>query len=592
MKYTITLLAAASLIIATPAPAPARPFNAVPANDSDLNEIRLNAAYIGKQSYPSCLSAVCVKGECKTADLAYAALINAKAVITPINSYLLRLREKETDMALAALENARYSRERVNTLKRLQLLQDALQLVAEAAAEAASWQDFLVNYSEKVVHSEKTFEWFLAAMESHISRLRKLLKLKDQGKEKQEKQLDSMLNIFTAEASILVVKIRSAYRKHGFNHTKTRVSIGKLIKKIGDLVVNVDRERRRYDIQMHMRNAAAEHQATLSALAEAHRINERMGAVTQAKKEIQRALLGARSCAQKICQRPPAEAKPKFDPPPLEMRPLPALDLINTHIQEIIKPLQSASRNYQIIGDHQSRITLDKHTIGTRSPIQGKYALSNICIPPDVRFVVFKAPQTEQSKPLGDYGTPQGKIGKLKFWLFQGLEGEWRDKRNRRFNITTNENEIKLFRPNTPVRGQTRTYTGSLDITSKPGDYVLALHSQEKGDTFLPTRFKIKGKKTDPTIELLSTPQSIEDISPRIPGDIRNQLLKAILTERIGYRLILKPKQTEEGEITLDTELWTYRFKWGKRDRKIKSGSLKEKRAAEITLRRVEKKHN
>ncbi len=138
--------------------------------------------------------------------------------------------------------------------------------------------------------------------------------------------------------------------------------------------------------------------------------------------------------------------------------------------------------------------------------------------------------------------------------------------------------------PNIPVQGRNRVYEGRLPfIPVKPGPYELLLRSKEMKKEYLPTRFKIEARTPNsiPEFTLSNTPNTIADLKPGLPGEVKRQLIQ----RRASFKAIVKPEWTADGELRLRVEFKNHALSWRKRDMKIVF--LREKRLRTSLLTRV-----
>ncbi len=547
----------------------------VPEDDSDVADVRSVASYLGERAFRACVAPICVKGSCRQASDAAAALRETRLWLARLGGELAETRKLYTDHAYSQLLEARFSQEKVDELRRLQLLQDALQVAAKAAAEAASWQDFIATYGEKA--AKTAFADRARFIADHLKRLKLILQLPGLGKEKSEKSTFEILLKFSIEASVELEGIQRKIAAGGLKDVKSLRSIGKLLKKIGDLWVSLDREARRKRIRDYTAQTAASHTGALARLEEARRINNRIAAADAALAELRRAYEGLRLCAPLLCD---DRAFPALKPVETADQ---DLETVNRGVGKAGSELRLATERFEIKADYRSRLFLNSDSFPARRLVRGGYDVAQICVPEDARFRVFRAGEPD---PVLDLGPRRGPTGTLAFRVLPRLQGAWRDGRGRKFDISVDRQDITLVQRDTPQEGRNRVYQGILNgVPSLAGGYVLALASPDGQETYLSQPFAVTGAGSAAgPIALTSSPTSVADLNPKLPEDIKNALLIRILSDRLSYRVELRPKAGDG----LSAEFWTYTFKWGRKDRRIVPGSLKPKAKGSRELRRVE----
>jgi len=546
----------------------------IPKNNSDIINIQSSVKYIADQSMTKCMSAVCVKGDCQAADNVIAPLLEVDSWLAGLEPLLVHHREFYTNNALSILETARHGQERADQLRRLQLLQDTLQAVSKAASEAAAWPQYLEGLTEKT--TDRFSMQVLSFIEAFLDRIDESLGYSGLGEDKkQEFKTLGILKLYL-EISNLTLEVRDSLKKNGLG-SKTRIKLGTIIRKLGSLYVDIDRKQRQMQTEMYEKNMEAEYKTLRSMLDWSHRINKRIRIIIETRGDIQRALLGIRVCKRRICKELGLLPDFTIAPKKTDMKRLPALRYFNQNIQKAWNKLQDSASGYKIIADHRSSISLKQRKFDARSLIKGKYNISNGCIPDDAHFLVYRLEEDNNRKLVMDLGKRTGSIGNLSFRVFVNLNGPWNGTKGRKYNISIEGQDIALIKMSKPLN---RIYKGSLkDLPSIPGNYELVLYSEDKNQSYLPTPFTIKGKKSNEKteIKLYSKPTGLNDLNPALDEKTRQQIFIIVNEKGLSYKAVLKIDQSRIDNPRLIARFWTYTFKKGKRDGNVIKDSVKEK---------------
>jgi len=546
---------------------------AIPENNSDIINIKNSAKHIADQSMTNCLTAICVKGDCQAADNIIAPLLEVDSWLAGIEPLLVRQREFYTNNALTILETARHGQERADQLRRLQLLQDTLQVISKAAAEAASWREFLLGKSDLVnKHSMEVLE----KIYGYLDRLDEFVGYFGLGEDKKQEFKAVGILKLVLEINSLSIELRRSLKINGLNQ-KNKLRLGTIFRKVLSLYVDIDRKQRQLRIEMYEKNMDAEYKVLRNMLDWSHLINERIRIIIQTRGDIQRALLGIRVCKRKICKEPGSLPDFTIAPKKTDMKLLPALRYFNQNIQKAWNKLQDSASKYKIIADHRSSISLKQRKLDAHSLIKGKYNISNRCIPDDAHFLVYRLEKANNRKLVMDLGKKTKAVGNLSFRVLVNLNGSWSGTKGRKYNISIEDQDITLTKISRPLN---RIYKGSLkDLPSHPGNYELVLYSEDKNQSYLPTPFTIEDadseEKTE--IELYSKPTGLNDLNPVLSEKIRQQIFIIINEKGLRYKAILEMDQSQIDNPRLKAHFWTYTFKLGKRDGIVIKDSVKEK---------------
>ena len=590
-------LAAITAILLFVPVAQADEFSALKTSQFPITRIQDLARFVADQSTPACLAAACVRGDCNAVADVVAPLRAAEAWLAAYRQQLERWKKVQISQAESELENANLNQDRADELRDLQLLQDTLQTIATIATEAATWQDFLAGYGEKIFDFRESefmkgkIRKGLKLLLSHMKRLETLIKLKDLGKYEELKLNLMKISRFVLEIIHLVQKIDDLLDKEGLKSAKTRLQITKLIKKIGDLIVDMNRRERLARIEKYMKFTLAHHQGALNALAIARQANDRIQESAEATIEIQRALRGVESCSQRICKTSiPDQPEITAGEPPhggVEV----VIEHFIANIRAAEKDLERASGRYKIEADLETSVKLTRSVISPLGEVRGGYHISNKCIPRDAHFRVFRRGNANRGKPVMKMRPMPRPDGRLKFRVTQDLSGEWTDKTGRRYTIVIDKGDIAISLANLPVKGRVRTYSGTFDgVPARPGEYELVLYSPETREYYLPTKFTVEARgSTDAPIILRNTPAGVDDLNPKLRPEIKAALLMKILSDRLAYKIKLKPKYRPDDAIILSTEFWSYRFRWDETNGKLVDESFQEKMSRRRDLHRVER---
>lgn len=583
-----------------------------------IDRIHAEAKRVARRSVPVCDTAACVKGDCSAIAPVATPMHRAAAWLTEYQKQLEAWRAFQMDLAQNQFSEAQFSQEKADELRELQLLQDALQTFGNTIIEVVAWADLVEGYAQKakdalVKAQREKFDWELFLfVESHIKKIESIVdawlgaydrvfKFADQDTRWGLRFLRK-----TYDLAILIVKLKDnvnefrslwesgdkiGSEKFKLVRRRNLLRVSKIVKLVGDIAIEYQRQERSARIDQYMKQNFAEHLVALNALGAAREINDVIQKADRAKQEIDLALRGAELCAQRICKAAlPGKPDIKIVPPP--KRGIPdGIKHFNAklRVQEVL--LDAYAGRYKILADFQSRINLRSDTIDQSTSLNGLYHISNRCIPKDARFHVFRLENDKRGKSVLKLKTIERPDGRLRFRVNEDLSGEWKDERGRRYTIAVKKNahsdDISLTLDNVPRRGRKRIYSGSSRaLPARPGKYQLVLFSPGEDQFYLPTPFIIesKGKAPENLITLRSFPYSVEDLSPKLRDEIANAVLIKILSERLSYKAILKPNYEADNTISLPIEFWSYKFKWNETDGELAAGSFRENMSRERLL--------
>ncbi len=574
-----------------------------------IARIEATAKYVAKQSTPACTAAPCVKGNCSTMGNIAMPIRRVEVLLTAYQKQLEQWKDLRTKSAENFLFSANVDQAKIDELTDLQLLQDVLQTIGKAFAEAASWQDFIASYGEKlgeVLTREFTWKTY-KFLESHFKRFEVVLDkiLEEDGGDNRVKSEarkiarvvhDVLLNLYKLKEILKQIdEMSDSGKTKGVApeyirklRAKRNLRIGRLLKTILDVKVGMERQKRLAKIQGYMDSNLEQHSRALKELQIARQINDLIEGADNSKLLMRDALRGVTFCMQRICKASlPKASAITLDPTP-KTATAKIITFFNSKLRAMEKDMERAAGRYKIAADFTSNVILRKSIVSPLSNIRAKYRIAKMCIPKDARFQVFRREDTKRKRPVMELERIKRPDGKLKFRVSEDLSGEWTDEKKRRYKIVVKGNDITFTYLNMPMRGRNRTYSGTFDgVPTRPGDYELVLYSKKKQEFYLPTNFTVEQKNfaKGKQISLSNTPASIKDLNPRMSIKKRNAVLKRVLSKRLSYKVKLKPMLSSNGEVRVSAEFWSYRFRWNETKGKLHPEPFKNKLSRKATLR-------
>ena len=567
----------------------ANPIPGVPETDDDLIRIRDAANKVVAQSIPACLLAVCVNGECNAAKAVDTALAESAAAVAKLESPLWDVREIYTDHVEALLGEAGIAQDQAQRYRDAQSVQDSLQVIAHMAEAIANWRGFAQDLGNKAWESEPA-QRFIASI---LDRIKDLIEYTRIGDASDGTGADEALVKLFAEMALEIDKYRNAQATTGLTR-QTRGELGlAMVKKVGDFAIELDRIERRKRLVEQEAFSDLALAGTKEPLESARRISERIAVVRQTLAAVNRARLGLANCSVHLCGSAKAHVEPvvagsSVPPNADSVTRQRLLRRFNQDIDQAGAALATAVQEFEFEPDTQTTIGVDRDAYENRSVVNGTYDIAPICVPDDARLAVLLASEQDEDgdTPIMDLGPVSGK-GKSGFRVFDHLQNTWQGPRGKEIKIWVEGQTVRIIVDDTPVAGRDREYVGRLDeVPSVPGNYTFALTSADRKDVFVSVPFEIFGDTPDGEQAVVeSTPRVIEDLSPRLPFEVRTQLLNRPPGQAFSYRIKFRPPHhNDRGERKIEAEFWTYSMRWNRLTKIIDPESIKEKLSRSVTL--------
>ncbi len=624
--------AAASILVLTATAVQASEFPGLADSRHIVERMHSEVLRVSRRSIPACEKAACVKGDCAAMGEIVAPMHRAAAWLTAYQERLEAWKSFHTELAENQLSEAQFSQEKADQLRKIEDYVSFAQDISSMAAEVASWPDFVLEYAESAqsfvtnAAVDGNFPKAYFFVENNFKRLKAVVgalasfaefitdsdfvpEVSPSTKAKAKiLQLAHDSVVLVGKAAGYLEELRSLSSDSGLSaedkakkrkslRVKSVRSVAKVAKLVGDILVEFGpngRMERLDRIDQYVKQNFAEHLVAMNALGAAREFNAVIQKAELIKQDIDKALTGAEACARRLCETPlPDKPDVAVEPPQLDGIPE-GIRHYNAKLRAIEVDLDASTLRYRIAADFQSRVNLRKEVIASSESLHGLYHVAKSCIPEDARFHVIRQKDGVRGKSILKLDSLDRPDGSLRFRVSEDLSGEWEDSRGRRYTITSNKNgfksDITVTRPNVPRRGRNRSYSGSSnELPARPGDYELVLYSEEEDRFYLPTPFTIEATGGRPPTEIVlrSFPFSVEDLSPKLRPEIADAVLRKVLSDRLSYKLNLKPTYEDDGSVSLSGEFWSYRFKWNETEGRLVEGSFRENMSRQTVLRPV-----
>ncbi|MCP4936680.1 MAG: hypothetical protein GY927_21380 [bacterium] len=582
----------------------------VPKNDTDIDDIIWAANRIHKNSLPACLTAHCIKIDCGQAGGLWEPLLTAYQVLGAMGPALLKWRGVRLKQGMANLTDANRYQDRVDHLRDVQLIQDSLSTVYATASEIASTLDFKRGFKESKAAwktptdpsemKDRLFA-FLKHFKDAASRIEAYSKAPKIGKNTKQTITWKDFGKSAAEAYLRARDVERILKKDGLKSPKLNKAVLSQFKDVLDMSLKMDREARQVRLSDYVEDARRSFGLADESIRIMRRINERRRKSLIAMTALRNAMNGLGFCYQRKCVGKAEAGQLRLDTPDIgkpnrKTGVIGAMKYYDKKLRATKWELSAIAKNYSLVADYESELSVGRKVLFTRE-VFARYRLQRYrrgsevfsCVPEGSELKIYRRPYKFGNKAVMSLGDITDFSGTRDFKVQQDISGTWKARKAvLEVEIALKDGAITLTRKNIPIDGRDRVYSGTLKRRfSEPGKYTI-LFEDSPGEIYLPAKFEVVGRlpASEKAARLISTPKHVDDISPKVPRDIRDKLIKEPHKQTSRYRVTVTPHIDREGKLKLKIALYNHRIKFKKKSRKVES--VKEKLWFEGEFERVE----